>query len=79
MKYRLPMQAGLMLACVLLTCLAQAEELFDADGYRSSQYRSPTPSSLEGVQVVDTPALQKLLAERPDTRQIGRASCRERV
>ena len=57
MKYRLPVQAGLMLASVLLACLAHAEELFDADGYRSSQYRSPTPSTLEGVQVLDTPAL----------------------
>ena len=50
--------------------LVEHEELFDADGYRSSQYRSPTPASLEGVQIVDTPALQQLLAERPDTRLI---------
>ena len=70
MKYRLPVQAGLMFASLLLVCIVRAEELFDTDGYRSSQYRSPTPASLEGVQIVDTPALQQLLAERPDTRLI---------
>lgn len=67
MKYRLPVPAGLMLISLLLAGLARAEALFDADGYRSSQYRSPTPTSLEGVQILDTAALQKLLAERPDT------------
>ncbi|MDH1560490.1 PQQ-dependent catabolism-associated CXXCW motif protein [Ectopseudomonas chengduensis] len=70
MKYRLPVQAGLMLASLLLVCVVRAEELFDADGYRSSQYRSPTPSTLEGVQVLDTPALQKLLDERPDVQLV---------
>lgn len=70
MKYRLPLQAGLMLASLLVVYIVHAEALFDAEGYRSSQYRSPTPSSLEGVQIVDTPALQKLLAERPGPRLI---------
>lgn len=70
MKYRLPVQAGLMLASLLLVCVVDAEELFDAEGYRSNQYRSPTPSTLEGVQVLDTPALQKLLNERPDVQLI---------
>ncbi|QNH04081.1 PQQ-dependent catabolism-associated CXXCW motif protein [Pseudomonas sp. B11D7D] len=70
MKYRLPVQAGLMLASLLLVYIVRADDLFDADGYRNNQYRSPTPTSLEGVQVVDTPTLQKLLAERPDIRLI---------
>ena len=70
MKYRLPVPAGLMLVSLILASLARAEALFDADGYRSSQYRSPTPTSLEGVQILDTPTLQKLLSERPDTRLI---------
>ena len=70
MKYRLPVQAGLMLASLLLVSLVHAEELFDAEGYRSSQYRSPTPSTLEGVQTLDTPALKKLLDERPDVQLI---------
>lgn len=70
MKYRLPVQAGLMLASLLLVCVVHAEELFDAEGYRSSQYRSPTPSTLEGVQILDTPALKKLLDERPDVQLI---------
>jgi PQQ-dependent catabolism-associated CXXCW motif protein len=70
MKYRQPMQAGLMLASLLLIYVVRADDLFDADGYRSNQYRSPTPSSLEGVQIVDTAALQKLLAEHPNTRLI---------
>ena len=70
MKYRLPVQAGLMLASLLLVSLVHSEELFDAEGYRSSQYRSPTPSTLEGVQILDTPALKKLLDERPDVQLI---------
>ena len=41
MKYRLPVQAGLMFASLLLVCIVRAEELFDTDGYRSNQYRSP--------------------------------------
>ncbi|MFK4075581.1 MULTISPECIES: PQQ-dependent catabolism-associated CXXCW motif protein [Pseudomonas] len=67
MKYRLPLRAGLMLASLLLVCLVQSDELFDADGYRSAQYRSPTPEQLQGVQTLDTPALQRLLAEQPRT------------
>ena len=67
MKYRLPLRAGLMLASLLLVCLVQSDELFDADGYRSTQYRSPTPEQLQGVQTLDTPALQRLLAEQPRT------------
>ena len=70
MKYRLPLRAGLMFVSLLLVCAVQSEELFDAEGYRSSQYRSPTPASLDGVRTLDTPALQQLLAERPETRLI---------
>lgn len=65
MKYSLPLRAGWLIASVLLACSVRAEELFDAEGYRSSQYRSPTPITLEGVQVVDTPRLQQLLEQQP--------------
>lgn len=41
--------------------------LFNAAGYRIDRYRSPTPETLDGVQTLDTRALQQLLAERPDT------------
>lgn len=70
MKYRLPVPAGLMLVSLLVAGLVHAESLFDSEGYRSSQYRSPTPTSLDGVPILDTPTLQKLLAERPATRLI---------
>ncbi|MGE4408164.1 PQQ-dependent catabolism-associated CXXCW motif protein [Pseudomonas sp.] len=48
---------------------ASAEEplaLFSADGYRQTQYRSPTPATAEGARTLDTTALQALLAEIPD-------------
>ncbi|WP_277052908.1 PQQ-dependent catabolism-associated CXXCW motif protein [Zestomonas thermotolerans] len=44
--------------------------LFTADGYRQSLYRSPTPERAEHAVTLDTAALQKLLAERPETRLI---------
>ncbi|EXF45648.1 rhodanese-related sulfurtransferase [Pseudomonas sp. BAY1663] len=40
--------------------------LFSADGYRQTQYRSPTPATAEGARTLDTAALQALLAENPD-------------
>lgn len=49
--------------------IALAEEqlaLFSADGYRQTQYRSPTPPSIEGAKTLDTPALQALLENQPD-------------
>ncbi|MFQ7901073.1 PQQ-dependent catabolism-associated CXXCW motif protein [Stutzerimonas degradans] len=52
-----------------LSPLASATEdpaLFSADGYRQTQYRSPTPATAEGAQTVDTATLQRLLAERSD-------------
>ncbi len=70
MTYRLPLCTGLLGATLLLSAATQAEALFDAQGYRSSHYRSPTPASLAGVQTLDTPALQTLLAQTPRTRLI---------
>ncbi|OEC34843.1 PQQ-dependent catabolism-associated CXXCW motif protein [Pseudomonas cuatrocienegasensis] len=70
MKYRLPLCAGLLGTALWLSTAAQAEALFDAEGYRSSQYRSPTPSSLDGVQTLDTASLQRLLSEQSQTRLI---------
>jgi PQQ-dependent catabolism-associated CXXCW motif protein len=49
--------------------IASAEEqlaLFSADGYRQTQYRSPTPPSIDGAQTLDTAALQALLEAQPD-------------
>lgn len=55
-----------VLCLPLLLCLlpAQAgeEPLFSAEGYRLDRYRSPTPTSVEGAQTIDTPTLQRMLA-----------------
>jgi PQQ-dependent catabolism-associated CXXCW motif protein len=63
--------------CLLRPCLAalslslvlgvtQAETLlFSAEGYRIDLYRSPTPNQLPGATIVDTPALQRLLEQKP--------------
>jgi quinoprotein dehydrogenase-associated probable ABC transporter substrate-binding protein/PQQ-dependent catabolism-associated CXXCW motif protein len=36
----------------------------EPEGYRTERYRAPTPASLEGATVVDTQALQQLIADR---------------
>ena len=58
-----------LLAIVLLGLslnVAQADTaLFSAQGYRITQYRSPTPASAQGAQTVDTEGLQRLLGQTP--------------
>lgn len=46
----------------LLPVQATEEQLFSADGYRLTRYRSPTPATVDGAQTIDTATLQKLLA-----------------
>ena len=64
-------------ACVLLGLLAATSQaadrnttLFSADGYRITQYRSPTPATAEHAQTLDTAALQHLLNTQPATRLV---------
>lgn len=38
--------------------------LFNADGYRVDRYRSPTPSHLEGAEILDTASLAQALASQ---------------
>ena len=58
-----------LLAIVLLGLalnVAQADSaLFSAQGYRITQYRSPTPATVDGAQTLDTEALQHLLKQTP--------------
>ncbi|KRW68532.1 PQQ-dependent catabolism-associated CXXCW motif protein [Pseudomonas sp. GD03855] len=50
-----------------LTAIADAQPaLFSTDGYRQTQYRSPTPATAEGAKTLDTSSLQRLLAQTPD-------------
>tara|TARA_R110000868_G_scaffold188512_3_gene431284 strand:+ start:15094 stop:15609 length:516 start_codon:yes stop_codon:yes gene_type:complete len=59
------------MAGLLLTSAALAEaQLFSADGYRLSHYRSPTPFSHDNARTLDTATLQQLLSEQPETRLI---------
>ena len=45
---------------------AGATDVPEPEGYRTERYREPTPATLEGATVVDTPALQRLVAsEQP--------------
>ncbi|MFJ3468511.1 PQQ-dependent catabolism-associated CXXCW motif protein [Pseudomonas sp. NPDC090201] len=67
------MPRALLSACLLILlgtnalCQAQDAALFNADGYRISLYRSPTPDQIPGAQVIDTEQLQTLLkqSEKP--------------
>ncbi|MGL4315455.1 MAG: PQQ-dependent catabolism-associated CXXCW motif protein [Pseudomonas sp.] len=60
-------------AYILLLCLgllarplwADEPALFNAEGFRQAQYRSPTPAAAEGAQTLDTATLQKLLRDDP--------------
>ena len=55
-----------VLALSLLPGIALADgALFSALGYRTSHYRSPTPSQAEGARLIDTAALQRLLDQNP--------------
>lgn len=40
--------------------------LFDQQGYRVDNYRSPTPVRIEGITTVDTQALDALMTSEPD-------------
>lgn len=64
---------GCLAACLLSltlaspTAMAEDAPLFSADGYRLTQYRSPTPPSADHATTLDTPALQALLKREPQT------------
>jgi PQQ-dependent catabolism-associated CXXCW motif protein len=46
--------------------VAQADTaLFSAQGYRIAQYRSPTPTTVDGAKTLDTQALQQLMGQTP--------------
>ena len=72
MKHGLALSTGLsLIASLLLAAPLQAETaLFSADGYRLGQYRSPTPAHTEHARTLDTPAVQRLLKEQPQTQLI---------
>ncbi|WXL24130.1 PQQ-dependent catabolism-associated CXXCW motif protein [Ectopseudomonas mendocina] len=59
----MPLSLGLsLLTGLLLSVPAQgAPDLFNADGFRSSHYRSPTPAHAEHAHTLDTESLQNLL------------------
>ena len=44
---------------------ADASAVPEPEGYRTERYRAPTPATLEGATVVDTAALQQLIASEP--------------
>lgn len=59
-----------LLSLLGTNALADDAGLFSADGYRTGQYRSPTPAEAEHATTLDTPSLQRLLREQPHTRLI---------
>ncbi|WP_436785247.1 PQQ-dependent catabolism-associated CXXCW motif protein [Stutzerimonas frequens] len=64
----LPLLIAALPGFCIPTVVAAEEQLalFSPDGYRQTQYRSPTPASAEGAQTLDTAALQTLIAQEPD-------------
>lgn len=59
-----------LLLALLCTPVLADDALFDAQGYRISQYRSPTPEHAEHAITLDTPALQALLERSPSAQLI---------
>jgi len=60
------LQTLALLSLSLTLGMAQADTpLFSADGYRTSLYRSPTPTQVEAAQIIDTQGLQALLQTQP--------------
>ncbi|NBF06658.1 PQQ-dependent catabolism-associated CXXCW motif protein [Pseudomonas sp. Fl5BN2] len=61
------LQTLALLSLSLTLGMAHAETpLFSAEGYRTSLYRSPTPTRIEAAQIIDTPGLQALLQQQPN-------------
>ncbi|ALG72286.1 sulfurtransferase [Azospirillum thiophilum] len=54
---------GLLLTAAALAAPAHAAGVPQPDGYRMSDYRSPTPDGVAGGETADTPAVQALLAQ----------------
>jgi len=70
------MPRALPFACLLALILGSSQTaqaataspdtpLFNADGYRITLYRSPTPERIDGAQIVGTERLQVLLQQNP--------------
>jgi PQQ-dependent catabolism-associated CXXCW motif protein len=73
----MPRLAPALLGCLLGLLIASAPAaraedaaLFSADGYRLSQYRSPTPPSADHATTLDTPALRVFLKRQPGARLV---------
>lgn len=58
----LPTVAALLIT-LALTTPTLAAGIPQPDGYRLSDYRSPTPDGVAGAETVDTPAVQALLSQ----------------
>ena len=52
--------AGLVLCALVLAQAARAAEVAEPDGYRTDDYRSPTPATLRGAKVVGTEEAEAL-------------------
>jgi PQQ-dependent catabolism-associated CXXCW motif protein len=49
-----------LLACTLLAAAARAEDVPEPEGYRTGDYRAPTPATLRGARVVTTAEAEAL-------------------
>ena len=56
----IPWACALALAGALLAGAARAEDVPEPDGYRTSDYRSPTPATLRGARVLTTAEAEAL-------------------
>jgi PQQ-dependent catabolism-associated CXXCW motif protein len=54
---------GVMLVCLLLAGAARGQGVAEPDGYRTADYRAPTPASLKGARVVTTAEAEALWKE----------------
>jgi len=51
---------ALALACMLLASAAQGADVPEPEGYRTGEYRAPTPATLRGARVVTTAEAEQL-------------------
>jgi len=53
-------RVALALACLLLASAAQGADVSEPEGYRTGDYRAPTPATLRGARVVTTAEAEQL-------------------
>lgn len=66
-NYRAAWMTALLSALVWTACARASGGIEEPEGYRMSDYRTPTPKTLRGAAAVDAQQLRALIKREPDT------------